>query len=391
MNKAKSQENPSAERPQYWGFISYSHQNKEWGKWVQRQLEGYRIPRRLVGRVTSQGVIPRRLLPVFRDEAELPTSSDLGNAIRSALMASRTLIVVCSPSAAKSRWVSQEVVTFKSLPGEHRSRVLCLIVDGEPNAADKPQLGAEECFPEAIRFEVDDDGRLTDHRIEPIAADVRTGASSRRDAKLKLVAGVIGVGFDELRRRDIIRGRLRFAFALAALSVVALALVASWQAVQIANRRVRALQGVRAKEMNQALREIRTEEANFPFPRISGGYSPEERDLLRRRLEAAAEAARIATSQFAEGMASGDEAEKAAGDASIVKAEVAWAEGDFALTESNLLEAISHAKKRAENVQLARSLGAAWSNDKVQAVDSDLAQAESALMRLRQFRQTERK
>jgi hypothetical protein len=32
--------------------------------------------------------------------------------------------------------------------------VLCLIVDGEPNAADKPDLVQEECFPEAAKYEL---------------------------------------------------------------------------------------------------------------------------------------------------------------------------------------------------------------------------------------------
>ena len=29
--------------------------------------------------------------------------------------------------------------------------MLCLIVDGEPYATDKPDLGQEECFPEASK------------------------------------------------------------------------------------------------------------------------------------------------------------------------------------------------------------------------------------------------
>jgi hypothetical protein len=34
----------------YKAFISYSHQDRDWGAWLQRQLEGYRIPKRLVAR-----------------------------------------------------------------------------------------------------------------------------------------------------------------------------------------------------------------------------------------------------------------------------------------------------------------------------------------------------
>jgi hypothetical protein len=33
----------------YWAFISYSHQDKSWGRWLHRALETYRVPQRLVG------------------------------------------------------------------------------------------------------------------------------------------------------------------------------------------------------------------------------------------------------------------------------------------------------------------------------------------------------
>ncbi len=69
----------------YRAFISYSHQDKAWGDWLHKALETYRVPRRLVGRVTRDGAIPRRLFPIFRDREEPPTSSDLGANISEAL------------------------------------------------------------------------------------------------------------------------------------------------------------------------------------------------------------------------------------------------------------------------------------------------------------------
>lgn len=35
--------------PAYWAFISYSHADDAWGRWLHRALESYRIPRALVG------------------------------------------------------------------------------------------------------------------------------------------------------------------------------------------------------------------------------------------------------------------------------------------------------------------------------------------------------
>ena len=81
-------------------------------------------------------------------------------------------------------------------------RVLCLIVDGEPNASDKPECDIPECFPESLRFKVDTDGQLTDERTEPIAADVREGKDNRHNARLKLLAGLLGINYSTLNDRE---------------------------------------------------------------------------------------------------------------------------------------------------------------------------------------------
>ncbi|HEY9282281.1 MAG TPA: toll/interleukin-1 receptor domain-containing protein [Pyrinomonadaceae bacterium] len=207
----------------YWAFISYSHRDEEWAQWLHKELETYRVPKRLVGRQTALGPVPPKLFPVFRDREELPGSADLGGNISGALLRSRTLVVVCSPRSAASRWVNEEIKTFKVLGRE--DRVLCLIVDGEPNATDRPELGQPECFPPALRFRVGADGALTEDRVEPIAADARKGKDGRENSKLKILAGLLGVGFDELRQREQQRRR-RQAFQRAGAGVVILALLA---------------------------------------------------------------------------------------------------------------------------------------------------------------------
>src|SRR5712692_7263851 len=134
-----------SEQFKYWAFISYSHQDKAWGDWLHKALETYRVPKRLVGRASRDGTVPKRLFPIFRDREELPTSSDLGANINDGLRQSRYMIVICSPKSAVSRWVNEEVKTFKALGRE--DRILCLIVDGEPNASDRPDSGLLECSP----------------------------------------------------------------------------------------------------------------------------------------------------------------------------------------------------------------------------------------------------
>ena len=68
----------------YWAFVSYSHRDASWCKWLHGALETFRIPSRLVGRETRIGKVPKRLFPVFRDRAELPGSSALGQNLRTA-------------------------------------------------------------------------------------------------------------------------------------------------------------------------------------------------------------------------------------------------------------------------------------------------------------------
>jgi WD40 repeat protein len=219
----------------YWAFISYSHRDRAIAQWLHHALESYRVPRRLVGKSGAYGPLPRRLYPVFRDRDELPSSSDLSAAIESALRASRSLIVIASPHAAVSRWVDEEIRRFRALG--RGARVLCLIADGEPHAARHPGSGQLECLPPALR----EDAR------EPIAADLRPGGDGRAAARLKLLAGVLGVGLDELRRRER-RRRLLRALAINAAAIALLVGGAlGWRMQQRSEQEALAAQALQAR------------------------------------------------------------------------------------------------------------------------------------------------
>lgn len=208
---------PAASAPKYWAFLSYSHHDKAVAKRLQRQLETYRVPARLVGRETSQGPVPARVAPVFRDRDELHAGADLKASVQDALSRSRWLIVVCTPDAARSPWVNREIIEFKRLRGERH--VLALIARGEPFASDMPGREAEECFPPALRRALNEQGVPEGEPLEPIAADMRKHGDGPQRATLKLLAGMIGVGFDDLVRRDMQR-RVRVLSAVAGASVV---------------------------------------------------------------------------------------------------------------------------------------------------------------------------
>lgn len=205
---------------QYRAFISYSHQDERWARWLQRSLENYRIPRRLIGTKGEFGAVTRNLRPVFRDREDLPSASDLTSKVQEALGASESLIVICSPATASSHWVNEEILHFRKLG--RGNRILALIVDGDPVARDQDQ----RCFPDALT--TDESGL----KCEPLAADVRNWADGKLLAKLKIISGMLGIRLDELRRRDQQKRRKIWAVAgLATALVLALTLTLAVSAI----------------------------------------------------------------------------------------------------------------------------------------------------------------
>ncbi len=196
----------------YRAFLSYSHRDTAWGKWLHAALEGYRVDKDLVGRETPAGAVPKALRPIFRDREDFSAGHSLTEQTRAALEGSQFMVVVCSPNAARSQYVNEEIRRYKALGrGDH---VIPIIVDGEPGDP------ARECFPQALRFKVGPDGSLTDQREEPIAADARPQGDGKDIAKLKLVAGLLGVGLDEIVRRAERARRRRLRNWVAALAVL---------------------------------------------------------------------------------------------------------------------------------------------------------------------------
>lgn len=200
----------------YRAFLSYSHADEKWARWLLRRLESYRVPANLVGRPGRDGPIPARLGAMFRDRDELPSAGSLSNTIAGALSDSQNLIVICSPNSAQSRWVNAEVDAFRS--SGRGDSVLSFIVDGDPASRDV----GKACFPAAVLRPHSDGG--PEH--EPLAADARKQGDGRDRAFIKLVAGLLGVGFDDLAQREAQQRHRRMAIVTAAsLSGMTLAVV----------------------------------------------------------------------------------------------------------------------------------------------------------------------
>ena len=213
----------------YRAFISYSHADTAWAKWLHRALEGFthrQGPRgpRDGDRSDPQGAPPHLPRPrrLHRGPCALPTRRSPRS------MRSAALIVICSPAAAKSHYVNEEIRLFKS---RHPDRpVVPLIVAGKPG---DPEL---ECFPPALKFKLDAKGRITKRKVELLAADAREegdGKSARarqgRRRTARLSSDDIFRRAERERRR---KGRVRNGI-IATLAILAVAATGSaiyaWQ------------------------------------------------------------------------------------------------------------------------------------------------------------------
>lgn len=228
----------------YWAFLAYSRQdNCEqrldalgtghlcWADWLCDGLKTFSVPPEFAGQVNARGeIIPERIHSIFQDEEEQPDNASLGEGVRTALEQSKYLVVICSPRSARSRHVNEAVRYFKQLG--RGSRILPIVVAGVPNATDSSKPGVspdDECFVPAMRHPVLPDGSLDTARHEGgyifadarrgggkqeiLVADINEAESDLEKAKIQLIAGLIGVGFNGLLRREQTRRFVGFAEA----------------------------------------------------------------------------------------------------------------------------------------------------------------------------------
>jgi len=242
----------SNDEKKYRAFISYRHADnnqagRQWATWLHQAIETYEVPEELVGKENARGeIIPARIFPIFRDEQALPAHSDLGNAITRALDDTHLLVILCSPNARASKYVSDEIDYFKRAGYSDR------IIAAEPNTSwdtSKHRLGfsaEDECFPEPLQYLYSSTGQRTEQMAEPIAAVFRINLNGKKEQGwtniqalrkylespqyaqshgsnlskqvinesvdayksqlqlmlLKIVAGIIGVPLDDLTQRD---------------------------------------------------------------------------------------------------------------------------------------------------------------------------------------------
>lgn len=196
----------------YIAFISYRHLPLEMAtaRKLHKRIERYVIPRELRSGTKKPGL-------VFRDQDELPISSNLSENIQQALDGSQFLIVICTPETAKSLWVQREISYF--LEHHDRDHVLAVLADGTPETAFPPQLTERRSA----------EGDLLE-QIEPLAANIVANSAAKRARlfrveSLRILAALIGCPFDALYKREQRFRRRRIAAALATAALIAAAFI----------------------------------------------------------------------------------------------------------------------------------------------------------------------
>lgn len=202
----------------YDAFISYRHAeiDKAAAVGLHRRLESFRMP---AGLRTDLPEEKRRIQRVFRDQDELPLSSNLSDAIESALRNTDWLIVIATPRFPQSKWCAKEIERFTELYGQ--DHILVVLADGTP----------EESIPEVLRFR-------QNGAVDEIIADVR-GKNSLDEAALRIAARMYDLDPGELqhkvRERRVKRIAAASAFAAAVLLMFAMYCAAQFTRISAQN------------------------------------------------------------------------------------------------------------------------------------------------------------
>src|SRR5579863_7575090 len=212
--------------PSYDAFISYSHKSSaNTAATLQKGLQN--LNRRWFG--------PRRL-HIFRDQTDLSLAPSLWSVIEQALSSSRFFILLCSPEAAQSKWVTKEVLYW--LANKSTTSLLLVITSGG------------YAWEEALRdFDHDVSSAIPPvlfsvFRDEPLFLDLREiRLISHRNPEAQAAIATIAAPIHGKSKEDLLgaevqlfRRRLLIAiFAFATIAVLAVAFL--WQAEEARKQR----------------------------------------------------------------------------------------------------------------------------------------------------------
>lgn len=220
-----------------YAFISYSRKDEREANWLHKALEGFRIPTGLPS-LPDGAKAPKHVRPLFRDKTDLEVQPrSFVEQIERELAASRFLIVVCSPNAARSRpngqhYVDWEIRQFIQAHGTDYAQVhiLPVILAGDPGCGDPER----ECLPPAL---LELGPAFREHNfplLKDLPEDRRGQAEAREQCVIGCVAFLLGVARTTIHDRHLRaqRERMRNYLALAAGVALALAGLTGWAVVE---------------------------------------------------------------------------------------------------------------------------------------------------------------
>lgn len=170
-------------------FISYSHRDMAVAKWLQKRLEGFKLPTEIHNDVNEKS---RYLRPIFRDQSDLNTGI-LGDELRKHLEQSKYLILICSKHSAQSQWVSDEAEAFVEM-GRLDQIIPVIIPDGNTSE--------HELFPIFLR-------KYFSEYPDKELLGVNIGEVGKDKALIRVVSRMLNVSFDSLWKRHQRQKRIR--------------------------------------------------------------------------------------------------------------------------------------------------------------------------------------
>jgi WD40 repeat protein len=318
------------EARRYRAFFSYSRADSQLAAKLHRALDTYKVPKALRGIDGSRGKVPITLHPIFRDREDLSGGGELADRLKSALLDSDSLIVLCTKNSAQSQWVNEEIKTFQAMGRE--DDIFPVIGDGDPSSAD-PSLN---CLPPALDENLVLAADLRDFQ----ESDGRIVGDGFAGGKLKLISGMLGVELDQLRRREETRRRKQMVFAgVASIVFLALAIMSAVFGFQ-ADRNAKEAQSQRLLAEANAERALRGE--SLAQKRAEAevlARNAEERE--RKRADSERERAER---NAMEAYANAQEAQK---QAEIARASQRFAEAETARAQYALAQAVTQGARLA--------------------------------------------
>ena len=171
----------------YFAFISYNSKDTEWGKRIQKKLEGYKMPATLC---SEHGWKRKPINPVFFAPTDIQPGG-LTEELQERLKSSHNLIVICSPNSAKSEWVGKEIEFFHNLG--RTKQIYFFIVGGIPHSGNSDT----ECFNPVVE-------KLGFPEILAVnihEKNYRWPWLNKERAYVQLVTKLLGVEFDDIWQR----------------------------------------------------------------------------------------------------------------------------------------------------------------------------------------------